>query len=279
MVYAVRSRLLLAPASGHDQYGNQLVRPGGKAVDETHNLPHEIWLADPRIELVLVTPGEFVMGSGEGEEGRYSDEGPARTVRVTSPFYMGKYEITQKQWSALMKKNPSAFPGDRNPVDSVSWMDGVKFLARLNRATTDRLHVPLQFGLPSEAEMEYALRAGTTSRFSTGDGESGLPSAAWFRANAGGTSKPVGRKAPNPWGLYDLHGNVLEWCADTWHDGYAGAPGDETPWERDGLGRVLRGGSFLQKAFHCRSAVRFKAMPDGREKEFGLRIVLRFRPR
>ena len=204
------------------------------------------------MEFVLIQPGEFNMGSPANETGRYNDEGPIHHVTISEAFYLGKYEVTQKQWHEVMEDNPSYFKGDDLPVENVSWDDVQEFIKKLNeKESTDK------FRLPSEAEWEYAARAGTTTRYSFGDDDSNLGKYAWYSKNSDDKTHPVGKKGANPWGLYDVHGNVWEWVQDEWHNTYDGAPSDGSAWE-DGVsvGRVDRGGGWLYDARGCRSASR-----------------------
>jgi formylglycine-generating enzyme required for sulfatase activity len=162
------------------------------------------------MEFVLIPAGAFEMGSPSNEAGRDDDDGPIHQVTIKNAFYMGKYEVTQEQWRAVMGDNPSYFTGNDNlPVEQVSWDDVQEFIRKLNaKEGTDK------YRLPSEAEWEYACRAGTTTRYSFGDSESRLGEYAWYTDNSGSKTHPVGQKKPNPWGLYDMHGNVWEWVLD-----------------------------------------------------------------
>jgi formylglycine-generating enzyme required for sulfatase activity len=164
---------------------------------------------------------------------------------------MGRYEVTQKQWLEIMGDNPSHFKGDDLPVEWVSWEDVQEFIRKLNeKEGTDK------YRLPSEAEWEYACRAGTSTRYSFGNSESNLGDYAWYGDNLGDETQPVGLKKPNSWGLYDMHGNVWEWVQDSRHYSYNGAPTDGSAWESgDGAYRVIRGG-WGNDAKDCRSAVR-----------------------
>jgi len=226
--------------------------------------------AAPEIEMVLVPGGDFLMGSPEGAQGRGFGEGPQHRVTVPS-FYIGKYEVTQAQWRAVMGGDQSRFKGDNLPVETVSWDDAKDFCRKLSQMTGE------EYRLPTEAEWEYACRAGTTGAYA------GDPDAmAWYGMNSGRGTHPVGRKLPNAFGLYDMHGNVREWCEDDWHDGYANAPSDGTAWVEKpsrGLGRVYRGGSWYQGPLDSQSAKRniIATEPDFRDVQVGFRLV-RTRP-
>jgi len=174
------------------------------------------------------------------------------SIPAGTPFFMGKYPITQAEYQAVMGENPSHFSGNpRNPVENISWYDAIEFCARLSELTGR------EYRLPSEAEWEYACRAGSTTQFSFGDDKSQLGHYAWFDANSGSRSHPVGQKKPNAFGLYDMHGNVLEWCEDTEHEDY----------------RVLRGGSWYSIPENCRSADCDWNTPDYANCNVGLRVV------
>ena len=221
------------------------------------------------MEFVLTPAGEFDMGSPSDEEGRYDYEGPVHHVKIEKAFYMGRYEVTQKEWREVMGDNPSYFKGDDLPVESVSWDDVQKFIRKLNeKEGTDK------YRLPSEAEWEYACRAGTTTRYSFGDSESKLGDYAWYNDNSGDKMHPVGQKKPNPYELYDMHGNVYEWVQDTYHSNYNGAPTDGNAWESgDGAGRVFRGGSWILLARFCRSSSRNNRVPGYRSDNVGFRLL------
>ncbi len=181
-------------------------------------------------------------------------EKPQHRVRITKPFYLGKYLVTQEQWQAVMGNNPSEFKGPKNPVERVSWDDCQKFLEKLNaKIGTQRG----KFVLPTEAQWEYACRAGSTTRYCFGDDESGLGEYAWYYANSEKKTHPVGEKKPNAWGLYDMHGNVQESCQDWYDDGYyAKSPTDDPTGPAMDTDHVLRGGSWRRPASDCRSASR-----------------------
>ena len=237
-----------------DVWGTTIYEHGYRVIKVTDNgafpFPSEPAIATTctntiGMEFVLIPAGEFDMGSHLDEEGRCNDEGPVHHVNIEKAFYMGRYEVTQEQWRAIMGDNPSYFTGDDYlPVESVSWDEVQEFIRKLNeKEDTDK------YRLPSEAEWEYACRAGTTTRYSFGDDESKLGDYAWYGDNSGGKTHPVGRKKPNSWGLYDMHGNVWEWVQDCFHcDNYSGAPADGSAWvvacEFGGAYRVNRGCSW-----------------------------------
>lgn len=212
------------------------------------------------MEFVLIPAGVFIMGSPSGEKGRYDYEGPVHKVTINNPFYMGKYPVTQKQWGKVMGNNPSKFKGEDRPVENVSWNDVQEFIKKLGEKEET-----YKYRLPSESEWEYSCRAGTQTRYFFGDDESKLNEYAWYEKNSGSETHPVGQKKPNPWGLYDMHGNVWEWVKDRWHDNYEGAPSDGSIWEdRNSPNCVLRGGSWRFNARNCRSASRGRYDPDYR---------------
>ena len=221
----------------------------------------------PTIEVARIPAGTFVMGSDVE-----TDEVPAHRVTITHPFSIGKYEITQAQWRAVMGRNPSRFSGDSLPVERVTWDEADAFCRRLSAMTGKA------YRLPTEAEWEYACRAGATGRWCFGDEERDLRRYAWFEDNGLKRTHPVGQLEPNAWGLYDMHGNVWEWCSD-WYaaDLYAAsaatAATDPTG-PRTGRDRVMRGGSYGSVATGTRSSNRFFATPDLRFFESGLRVVL-----
>ncbi|MGO8672164.1 MAG: formylglycine-generating enzyme family protein [Capsulimonadaceae bacterium] len=237
--------------------------------------------ADPRIRGVpfpfrWIPPGSFMMGSPEDEPGRWGDEGPLHSVTISRGFWLGSTPCTQEQWHAVTGSNPSRFPGEDRPVETVSWNDCMDFCARVNS-----LAPGLSVRLPSEAEWEYACRAGTTSALNDGSSctapegaDPALDRLGWYTNNSGLETHPVGRKAPNGWGLYDMHGNVLEWCLDAWTDGYgASSRGDPCHQGTEGVDRVMRGGSWYNLAGSCRSAYRDGGDPGGRNYFVGVRLL------
>ena len=215
-------------------------------------------------KFVTIPSGSFQMGSNEGD----SDEKPVHNVYIKS-FKMMTTEVTQAQWTAVMGNNPSNWRGDDLPVEQVSWNDIQEFLKKLNQLDPGK-----GYRLPTESEWEYACRAGTTSKYYSGNSDSDLGRVGWYRGNSGIKAHPVGQKEANTWGLYDMHGNVLEWCADWYHDSYNGAPTDGSAWlSPSGSRRVLRGGRWGSVPFGCRSARRSGDPPDYRGDARGFRLV------
>ena len=224
-----------------------------------------------KIGMVLVKEGTFQMGSPIGEAYRNDDE-ILHTVKV-SGFYMGKYEVTQKQWRKVaalpmvkiqLPEEPSKIKGDNLPVESISWFEAVEFCERLSKATGKR------YRLPTEAEWEYAARAGTTGAYAGNLDEMG-----WHYDNSGLRIHRVGKKKPNAWGLYDMHGNVWEWCSDWygWYGEYSSATVTDPSGASSGADRVNRGGSFFNDAADCRSANRVNIRPGYRNVNVGFRPV------
>ncbi|MEG4232788.1 bifunctional serine/threonine-protein kinase/formylglycine-generating enzyme family protein [Microcoleus sp. Pol11C3] len=232
------------------------------------------------LDMVAIPGGRFVMGSPHTEVGRSDSEGPQRTVNI-SPFFMGKYPVTQEQWEVVMENNPSHIKGflksKQLPVEQVTWNAAVEFCQKISQKTGKI------YRLPSEAEWEYACRAGTTTPFYFG--ETITPDLVNYDGNHPYGSAPKGlyRKqttdvesfGPNPFGLYDMHGTVWEWCSDRWHDNYNGAPTDGSSWETGtDNNRVQRGGSWFNLAVKCRCAVRGKYSAGGRWRFGGFRVAV-----
>jgi formylglycine-generating enzyme required for sulfatase activity len=234
--------------------------PGNKT-SFTENLANGI-----RLEMVSLPAGKFLMGSSESDY-----EKPQHQVKVNS-FAIGKYPITQAQYQAVMGNNPSGFKNNpQNPVEKVSWNDAQAFCQKLSQITGKT------YRLPTEAEWEYACRAGTTTRYYFGDDANQLGDYAWGNENSNGTTHPVGQKKPNGWGLYDMSGNVWEWCEDDWHSSYAGAPDDGTAWiDNDNHSqspKCLRGGSWCYNPYSCRSAFRSWYFPGDHISDDGFRVA------
>ncbi|MGB2820171.1 MAG: formylglycine-generating enzyme family protein, partial [Phycisphaerae bacterium] len=223
-----------------------------------------------KMKLVLIPAGKFVMGSPETEAGRRDHEGPQHWVKISKPFYVGVTEVTQAQYEAIMETNPSKFKGAEKPVEQVSWNDAVEFCKRLSAKTRRRAR------LPTEAEWEYACRAGTRTRFSFGDSDGELGDYAWYLGNSDKQTHEVGKKKPNAWGLYDMHGNVWEWCADWYEDSYyRSSPRTDPQGPSSGKCPVLRGGSWCDNPPDCRSAYRLGIAPGGRHYgNIGTRVAV-----
>ncbi|QUS60478.1 bifunctional serine/threonine-protein kinase/formylglycine-generating enzyme family protein [Synechocystis sp. PCC 7338] len=223
------------------------------------------------LTMVTLAGGEFLMGSTTSDKDAQEWETPQHLVQI-APFAMGKYPITRQQWQAIMQVGANSkyfqdFP--HHPMEWVSWYQAEEFCQRLSQISGKI------YKLPSEAQWEYACRAGSKTRFYFGDNAKELNKYGWYKGNSNGWGQMVGRKQPNGWGLYDISGNVWEWCEDTWHENYQGFPGNSGAWvtEPDGSPRVLRGGSWKVAAPLCRSASRIRLYPDKNENDCGLRVV------
>ncbi|MGH9832750.1 MAG: SUMF1/EgtB/PvdO family nonheme iron enzyme [Blastocatellia bacterium] len=265
-----------------DAKGNVTERRRGRARYFIEDLGNNV-----KLEMVEIPGGEFTMGSPDTEEDRMADEGPQHRVKVP-PFAMGKFAVTLAQWRAVagfpkvridLKPSPSRFKGNNLPVDSVSWEEAVEFCARLSQKTGKT------YRLPSEAEWEYAARAGTTTPFAFG--ETITPQIVNYEGNYPYAYAPEGEYrektvevgslgVANAFGLYDMHGNVWEWCEDQWHDSYDGAPTDGRAWadiSATGSNRVIRGANWARGAVRCRSARRDREAPGLRGGDQGFRLV------
>ncbi len=242
--------------------------------DDTASVPQEIAIAIPgaeqvQIKMRLMPEGNFVMGSSGMEADRQNDEGPQHQVTITKSFYLGIYEVTQMQWEAVMGTRPSCFGYvAMNPVESISWDDCQKFIAKLNTLGIGT------FRLPTEAEWEYACKAGSTTRFPWGDDPeyTKLGEYAWYDANSAQKLHPVGQKKPNAWGLYDMHGNVWEWCSD-WYGSYSDMNQTDPTGAVTGSNRVKRGGSWRNFPKYCRAADRDYGTPADAYDSLGFRLV------
>jgi eukaryotic-like serine/threonine-protein kinase len=223
------------------------------------------------MEFRLIQAGTFKMGSPTSEGERSSDE-TQHEVTLTRPYYLGVYEVTQEQYEKVMGTNPSGFKGPRHPVETVSWEDAQEFIAKLNALSAEQ-SAGREYRLPTEAEWEYACRAGEETAYSFGEDPSVLGKYGWFEDNSGSKTHPVGEKQPNSWGLYDMHGNVWEFCQDCYGDYSAGAVIDPTG-PSGGSFRVSRGGSWITRAAYCRSAYRHWNDPSYRNAPLGFRVAL-----
>ena len=231
------------------------------------------------LEMVKIKAGTFTMGSPEGELGRSRDE-TQHQVTLTKDYWLGKFEVTQAQYEAIMGNNPSSYKGSNRPVEEVSWKDAKEFCNKLNERYAGKLPAGYKFDLPTEAQWEYACRAGTTTALNNGKNLTSedsvcqnLDEVAWYRGNSRRKTHPVGEKKPNAWGLYDMHGNVWEWCRD-WDASYIGDVTDPTGPSGSHSHRVLRGGSWDSRAVGCRSANRGGSDPRDRVNHIGFRLAL-----
>ncbi len=222
------------------------------------------------IQFVKIPAGCFQMGQDKEFKESSAAELPVHQVCIEKPFYLGETEVSQKQWEDIMGSNPSKSKGLYKPVEKVSWDDVQEFIKKLNAKEGNNL-----FRLPTEAEWEYAARAGSRSVYSFGDDPKDLPEYAWFgNEGYGGASHDVGQKKPNPWGLHDMHGNVWEWVQDWYGDSYYGASPEKDPQgPPSGQYRVYRGGSWVAKAVNLRCALRYSGLPNSRSRDLGFRLL------
>lgn len=208
-------------------------------------------------------------------DGTYANETPGHPVLISKAFYLGKYAVTQEQYVVVMGVNPSYFKGPLNPVEMVSWDDANAFCDKLNAKFKATQSGGMSLQLPTEAQWEYACRAGTKTRFYSGDADSDLDAVAWHGSTSAGKSHPVGGKKANAFGLYDMHGNVWQWCQD-WYDEdyYTNSPAQDPKGPATGSDRVLRGGSWRAQPSNCRSANRYWHTPANRLTSYGFRCVM-----
>jgi formylglycine-generating enzyme required for sulfatase activity len=230
------------------------------------------------MKLVLIPKGTFMMGSPEREKGRWEQE-TQHEVTISKDYYLGVYEVTQAQYEKVMGKNPSHFQGSivRNenadlPVENVSWDDAVEFCKKLSDLPEEK-KAGREYRLPTEAEWEYACRAGSKTSYSFDDEQGLLPEYGWFNRKSSQRTHTVGLLEPNAWGLYDMHGNVWEWCSDWYVEYPQGAVSDPTG-PKEGSFRVFRGGSWRDVAAICRSAFRCMLDPSYRGIGIGFRLAL-----
>ena len=250
------------------------------------------------MKLVLIPDGEFLMGSDKADDpDAADDEQPRHPVRITRPFYLAQTEVTQGQYQAVTGQSPSYFKlaqtevtqgkyravtgqspsyfkgSDDWPVEHVSWNDAVEFCEKLNELEKGQLG-GARYRLPTEAEWEYACRARSTTRYSFGDDAASLAEFAWYGGSSVSKTHPVGEKRPNAWNLYDMHGNVWEWCQD-WYDKkyYARSPGADPPGALQAACRVRRGGGWGYDPQGARSAFRYGGTPEYRDNGVGFRVA------
>ena len=244
----------------------------GRAADAVAGAPlpgQNFTIADPALTLLWVAPGTFLMSSTHAA-------GDDTLVTLTRGYWLGRTEVTQGQWQAVMEAYPlpSQFKGSERPVEKVGWELVMNFCAKLTERerTAGRLPAGYVYTLPTEAQWEYACRAGTTGSFA-GD----VAAMAWTKTNSGGETHPVAQKQPNAWGFYDMHGNVHEWCAD-WYGGYPGGAVNDPAGAATGQFRVHRGGAFSTSVGNARSAFRSWVQPSASNVTIGFRLALAFAP-
>jgi formylglycine-generating enzyme required for sulfatase activity len=280
ITFLIFSFLILSVVCGFSQSMQVQTNSGNKSYNLTDIQSITFGkIHDTTVVMVLISAGSFEMG-------QTGIAVPVHTVRITKYFYIGKYEVTQKQFSDVIGTTPSYFSGnDSNPVEQVSWLDVVEFCNALSDKEGFEKCYTLESGttwhcdfnkkgyrLPTEAEWEYACRAGTNTDYYSGTTESKLAEIAWYNGNSNSTQK-VGQKAPNSFGLYDMSGNVWEWCWDVYVD-YTASAVDDPVGPVSGFYRVLRGGSWVNSAEGCRSAYRFKCpLTDRGNSLYGFRIA------
>ena len=220
-------------------------------------------------KMIRIEHGTFMMGATPEMTGPYDEEKTVHDVTISKDYYMGETQVTQELWQAVMGNNPSKFNGNNNPVESISWNDCQEFIKKLNNLTGK------QFRLPTEAEWEYAARGGNKSRHTQYSGSDDIDSVAWYYGNSGSQTHPVAKKSPNELGLYDMSGNVWEWCNDRYGDDYyAKSPSVDPQGSSSGSSRVLRGGSWRSSPRLCRSSNRHRYYPEGEGNRFGFRLAL-----
>ena len=248
-------------SSSNNSSGSPSVASGSNAI----SIPVKDGIS---IEMVKVEAGTFMMGATSEMKDPYDDQKPVHQVTLTNDYYMGKYEVPQALWEAVMGSNPSYFKGDNLPVEKVSWNDCQEFISKLNSLTGRK------FRLPTEAEWEYAARGGKKSRGYQYSGNSNITDVAWYDGNSGSKTHPVGTKQANELGIYDMSGNVYEWCSD-WYGSYSSSSQTNPTGADSGSSRVLyRGGSWLGSARYCRLSYRGRITPVNRLINLGLRLAL-----
>ena len=247
-------------SSSNNSSGSPSVASGSNAI----SIPVKDGIS---IEMVKVEAGTFMMGATPEMEKPNSDEKPLHQVTLINDYYMGKYEVTQALWEAVMGSNPSYFKGDNLPVEKVSWNDCQEFISKLNSLTGRK------FRLPTEAEWEYAARGGKKSRGYQYSGNSNITDVAWYDGNSGSKTHPVGTKQANELGIYDMSGNVHEWCSD-WYGSYSSSSQTNPTGADSGSFRVFRGGGWGIYARGCRLSYRYIFTPDDRRSYLGLRLAL-----
>ena len=239
--------------------------------------PNKADYTDPMgTEFMLIEAGKFMMGRDANDQNGYDPELPQHEVTIAKRFYLAKYETTQAIWQQIMGDNPSNFVDPNRPVENVSFNDIQTFIKKLSKKSTG-----LTYRLPTEAQWEYAARAGSNTAYFFGGNAGQLNLYGWYIGNTPGGTQLVGKLAANPWGLHDMYGNVAEWVEDCWHKYYLEAPKTDKAWTSNSgwftnncKERVLRGGSWFSPAFELRSAYRYKHFEFNRSQNKGFRLVL-----
>jgi len=259
------SFLLLVVCFVNPMFGGDNFKANGEAISiKIHGLAGEI-----EMKFAPIPTGEFVMGSPGNEKGRESNEAPLHKIKISKPFYLGMYEVTQEQWEAVMGSNPSHFSGNpKRPVENITWDDCWKFIKKLNEMKLGT------FRLPTEAEWEYAYRAGKQTRFYWGDDPNNeeINDYAWIEKNSESKTHDVGLKKPNEWRLFDMSGNVWEWCQD-WYGSYSSNDQVNPMGHPSGSYRVMRGGGWSDDTMYVRAANRCGNIPIYTRSDVGCRVV------
>ena len=264
-----------SPVFLSEHFNTELIPTSEKKLAPSPGKDFMISLGDKvDLEMVGIKPGTFMMGSPVNEEGRFDGE-VLHKVTLTKGYWLGRYEVTQAQYKAVTGTNPSKFRGDNNPVETVSWNDAMEFCKKLTEIekAAGRLPEGYEYTLPTEAQWEYACRAGTTGKYNIEGAE--MYDLAWYGDNGGRKTHPVGQKLPNAWGLYDIHGNVWEWCLD-WGGDYPTSAVTDPTGPIMGERRVIRGGSWDCYARFCRSANQGTYAPGNRISLVGFRVCLSY---
>jgi formylglycine-generating enzyme required for sulfatase activity len=278
-----------------DNASRQYVEGLLKAVKPAVKESKEIITNSIGTRLKLIPAGSFLRGAATDDINASDHEKPQRTITISKPFYIGVYEVTQYEYRQVMNDNPSEFKdSEQQPVEQVSWLDAVRFCNKLSELEKRKPYYKIDgegvrilggrgYRLPTEAEWEYACAAqmspSEATIYSFGNDKGKLGDYAWFYSNSGSKTYPVGKLKPNRWGLYDMHGNVSEWCQDWYSDSYYTHASDKDPLgPNTGSNRVFRGGSYWSMAERCRSADRLDYSPDDRSYSLGLRLALEFSP-
>jgi formylglycine-generating enzyme required for sulfatase activity len=259
---SVGFRVVCAVGSAIEKSVREMGATDGTLAPETGKV---YTIPELNLELMPISAGSFTMGSTDG-----SNQHPVTRVTITKPFWLGKTEVTQAQWMALMGNNPSQFKGENLPVENVNWTEAMEFCRRLTEQErlADRLPAGYVYTLPTEAQWEYACRAGTTGTYA-----GNLDAMAWYNENSRRSTKPVGTKLANAWGLHDMHGNVWEWCLD-WYGSYPGGSVADPTGAASGSDRVIRGAGWVNTADQCSSAYRSWIISSSRDRLIGFRLAL-----